>query len=128
MENEQPQASVSSTSDVQDRLDSLQHLLVSVLILMIIIGGTFWIFMMRQFRATSADLEFVKVQATNVMSQYQRNGPIIDDVVKKLQDFGRTNADFVPILAKYGLQPGAGTVPGAATRPSTSAPAKAPKK
>jgi hypothetical protein len=124
MENEQTQTPLSPEPvNLRDQLDSLQHLVTSTLVLLIILGGTFCIFLWRQVRATSVDLQFIQPQWTNVMAQYQKNGPIIDDVLKKLQDFGRSNPDFVPILTKYGLKPTAPAAPAAPTRlPGPAAP------
>ena len=113
MENEELQpAPVSEPQDevsnLRSQLDSLHHTVVSVMLLLIVISGTFWIYLLRQARTAKNDLEYmIKPSWTNVMVQFQRNGPIIDETVKKLQEFGRTNADFAPVLAKYGLKPGA---------------------
>ena len=45
------------------------------------------------------------------------------DFVKKVAEYGRTHPDYMPILAKYGLKPGAatGAPPVAATAPPPAA-------
>ena len=123
MENEPlPSASPSSPSsnveELRAQYNSLHSLLVSVLLLLIVIGGTFWVFLMRQAAYAKTDLGAVRVGYTNALVQFERTRPIIDETVKKLQDFGRTNADFVPILAKYNLLQAATSAPPATARPA----------
>ena len=50
----------------------------------------------------------------------------MDDFVNKITDYGRTHADFAPILAKYNLRPAGATGAPAAT--PVSPPAVKPKK
>jgi hypothetical protein len=128
MENEelksepQPQADISA---LQAQFDSLRHLLVSVLVLLIIVSGTLWIYLMRQVKDTSKALEDIRPQATNMIAQYDKARPVLDKFVANLQEFGRTHPDFVPILTKYGLKP-AGTL---GATPNTSVPTtSSPKK
>ena len=105
-------------AEVKAQYDSLHSLLVSLLLLVIVISGTFWIFLMRQVKTAKTDLNMVRIGYTNAAVQFERTRPIIDETVKRLQEFGRTNADFAPVLAKYNL-----------TSTATSAPpAKATKK
>ncbi len=105
MENEplhSPTAS-SELADLRAQCNSLHSLLVSLLLLMIVLGGTFWIFMMRQASYSKQDGGVAFINYTNAQAQFERTRPIIDETVKKLQAFGKTNADFVPILSKYNL-------------------------
>jgi hypothetical protein len=109
---------------LQAQCDSLHRLLVSTLFLMVIISGTLWIFLMRQSRTANTDLELaVKPAWTNAMAQFQRTGPVIDETVKKFQEFARTNSDFSPILAKYGLKAAgaAATAPAPSKTPAATA-------
>ena len=119
MENEQAQTTpqADEMAQLREQYDSLHHLVVSVLLLLIVISGTLWIFLRREMRTASADLEAILPSWTNAMAQFQRNGKIIDDTVAKFADFGKANPDFVPILSKYGIKPGAAAnAPGPATK------------
>jgi hypothetical protein len=111
MENEplSPVPEPSKTPDLQQQIHSLQHLLVSTLVLLVIISGTLWMFLLRQVRNTNADLPSLRQAWTNAAVVYQRNDPLMAEAVKRFQDFGRTNADFANLLSKYGLKPGAPT-------------------
>jgi hypothetical protein len=115
-------------NDLQAQYEALRHLVVSILILVIVISGTLNIYLLRQWRTASKDLAAIRPQAAQMFADYQRvSFPQINDFVKKVTDFGRTHADFVPILAKYGLKAAepTGSVPPAATSPK---PAALPKK
>ena len=122
MENEQPQPTTPpDVSELQAKLDSLQHLVVSILLLLIVVTGTFWIFLMRQVRTTGVDLAGFRAQATNVIAAYEKSDkPAMDSFIDKLREFGRTNPDFAPYLAKWGLT-------NVATAQTGRSPAAAPK-
>jgi hypothetical protein len=113
-------------NDTQAQLDALRHLITSTLILVIVISGTFNIYLLRQWRTVSKELEVVRPQAEKMVKDFQQNTPLMDDFVSKITDYGRTHPDFAPILAKYNLRP-AGAI-GAAPAPPTSSPATKPKK
>jgi hypothetical protein len=110
MENEQPQPPPQPDSvqlqELQAQSDSLHHFLVSILLVLILISGTFWIYLRRQAKTANADLQVIRMQWTNAMVQFQRSAPIMDQMAKKLQEFSRSNPDYAPILAKY-IRPGA---------------------
>jgi hypothetical protein len=114
-------------NDLQAQCDSLRHLITSTLILVIVISGTLNIYLLRQWRTTSKDLASIRPQAAGMIAEYQqKSGPLMNDFVNKLTEYGRTHPDFAPILAKYNIKPVAATsVPAAAPTP---APAAKPKK
>ncbi len=106
MENEPLQpAPAPDRSELTAQYNTLHSLVMSVILLCIVIGGTFCIFLLRQARFASADLEMVKINYTNVAVQYERARPVMDEMWRKLQDFSRTNPDFAPILSKYRVMP-----------------------
>lgn len=105
-----PPSSPVST-DLGAAYDSLHSLLVGVLLVSIVVSGTLCVFLLRQATYAKLDLNMVSAGYTNAAAQYERTKSIIDETVKKLQDFGRTNSDFVPILAKYNLLPGTNSAP-----------------
>ena len=107
------------SGDLQAQYDALRHMIVSLMVLVIIISGTLNIYLLRQWRSTSKDLTAIRPQATQMIAEFQKvSGPVMQDFVKKITDYGRTHPDFAPILVKYGL-----TNP-PSTLPTTSAPKK----
>lgn len=114
----------SHSSDVQAQLDGLRNLIVSLLILIVVVSGTFNIYLLRQWRTTSKDLVAVRPQAAQIIAEYQqKSGPLMQDFVKKLTEYGRAHPDFVPVLTNNGIKL---TAP---TNPPPGAPAAtAPKK
>lgn len=121
------QEQVAEPTDLEARVESLQNLVVSVLILGIVISGTLNIFLLRQWRFSKADLANIGPRAAQVISEYQKgDGPKMDEFLKKITDFGRTHPDFVPVLAKYGIKPASAPATGP-TSTATPAPGTASK-
>ena len=115
-------------AQLQEKYDSLRNLVGSLLVLMLVISGTMNIFLWRQVRYTHRDLEGFRAQAMPVITDYQTNsGPIMDNFVKQVTEYGRTHPDFAPIMNKYGLKPSAATTPTPAP-PTLNQPGTAPKK
>ena len=103
-------------NDLQAQYNALQHLVVSVLILVIMISGTLTIFLLRQWVWAKRDLAAIRPQATQMIADYQKvNAPVMTDFVEKLKKYGQTHPDFAPVLTKYNLKPAA---------PTTAAPAR----
>ena len=112
------------TNGLQDQVDGLRHLVVSILILVIVVSGTFTIYLLRQWRAVGKELTNFRPQATQVIADYQKvSVPVMTEFLKKITDFGRTHPDFMPILAKDNIKPTAGT----GTAPPSAVPAPAKK-
>ena len=92
--------------DLQAQYDALRHLVVSLLILVVVISGTLNIYLLRQWRSTSKDLAGIRPQASQMIADYQKtSGPVMQEFVKRITDYGKTHPDFAPVLAKYGLKP-----------------------
>ncbi|MGO8678425.1 MAG: hypothetical protein ACLQVX_21495 [Limisphaerales bacterium] len=82
--------------------DSLRQLVLSVLVLVIVISGTLNVFLLRQAKTSSQELETFRPQVNAIVAQYQKNiGPAMDDFVHKLVGYGKTHPDFDPILTRY---------------------------
>ena len=115
----------ASDNDLLAQFGALRHLVTSILILVIVISGTFNIYLLRQYKSVSRELAQMQPQAAQIIADYQqKSGPLMDDFVNKITEYGRTHADFAPIMAKYNLKPtAAASVPTAAP-----APAAKPKK
>jgi hypothetical protein len=128
MENaENPQSDPRPQPDVtelQEQFESLYHLVVSVLVLLIVVSGTLLIFILGQYRAVSRELEAIQPNTQAWIAQYHKVfGPQEDAFIKKLVEFGGTNADFQPVLARYGLKPPG--LPGAAPMAPAPSPGQA---
>jgi hypothetical protein len=133
---------LSEAPDLRAQYESLRHLIVSVLILLIVVSGTFNIYLLRQFRYAGKDLEGFKPYAQETMMNYQKgDGPAVENFLGRIVDYGRTHPDFAPILKKYRINPGPATggapmaLPPPGSTPKASgpaapalAPASAPKK
>jgi hypothetical protein len=113
----------SGRNDLQAQLDALRHLVVSMLILIVVISGTLNIYLLRQWRSTSKDLAAIRPQAAQMIADFQKSGPLMNDFIKRITEYGRTHPDFAPILAKYNLKPSTPT-----NAPAAPAPVAAPKK
>ena len=113
-------------NDLQAQYDALRHLVVSILILVIVVSGTLNIYFVRQWQGTRKDLAAIRPQAAQMIAEYQQKiGPIMNDFVNKLTEYGRTHPDFAPILTKHNLKPSA-----LAAAPPAASPSRpvAPKK
>ena len=110
-------------SDLQKQVDQLRLLIMSVLILVIVISGTFNLYLRRQQMSSSKELAATRT----MIAEYQKvRGPKIGAFVKQLVDYERSHPDFAPVLAEYGIRPAGPT----STPPAAlgSPPAAAPKK
>ena len=93
------------TSDLREQIDSLRHLVGSILILLVVVSGTLTIFLLREMKNVSKELEGYRPGATNIIALYQKQqGPAMDEFLKKIQQYGQAHKDFEPILIKYGLK------------------------
>ena len=90
--------------ELQNQVDSLQHLVVSILILMVVVSGTLSVFLLRQWRMSSKDLAATRPGASQFINDYNKErAPRIDAFLEKLREFGKTNPSFAPIMVRYGL-------------------------
>ena len=110
-------------SHLQSQIDSLNHLVTSLLILLVIVSGTLSVFLLRQYRMASKDLAAIRPGALQIIADYNKErAPRMDAFIERLRDYGRTHPDFVPILIRYGLVT---NIPTSAPAPP---PANVPKK
>lgn len=106
-------------TSVQQQVESLRQLIVSVLILIVVISGTLNIYLWRQVKYTRADLASYRDQANNAIADYQRvSAPLMREFVGRLTEFsksGKGDEALIGIMRKYGL-----------IAPNTNAPVVAP--
>lgn len=111
----------AGSTDLQEQCESLKHLMVSVLILVLVISGTLNIFFLRQLRDARRELAMIRPQMQQMITTYQKTeAPMMQAIANKFADYGRTHVDYAPILSKYGIK--------AAGPTNTSGPAPAEKK
>jgi hypothetical protein len=110
-----PEAEVSQ---LESQVAALQHLVTTLLVLLVIVSGTLSIFLLRQWQMARKDLGAIRPSALQIIADYNKErAPRMDAFLDKLKDYGRTHPDFVPILVRYGLAtnvaPAAGAAPSA---------------
>ena len=89
-------------NDLTAQFEALRHLVFSILVLVLVISGTLNIYLLRQVRYASKDLAAIRPQAAQMIAEYQKvSGPLMNDFIKKVSDYGHTHPDFAPVLAKY---------------------------
>ena len=125
-----------SSTGASSHGDAVQLQLTILLIGLIVLAGTFAVFVWRQVRYMKADLALLKPIAALHIQGYNQEKPTVDALVARIVEYGRTHPDFEPIMRKYQLQAftNAPAAPAAAkpaapvpARPATN-PAPAPKK
>jgi hypothetical protein len=117
----------ADSTDLREQIESLRHLVGSVLILLVVVSGTLTIFLLRELKNTSAQLDAFRPGATNMIAVYQKQqAPAMDEFIKRIQQYGQTHRDFDPVLYKYGLKnpPSTGLAPAPIAVPSNTPPKK----
>jgi len=95
----------SELSELQAECLWLRRQIQTILILAIIVSGTLCLYLWRQVRYTRSDLNNIRPQAQQIIAEYtQASGPNMDEFVRSVATYGRTHADFAPIMAKYRLE------------------------
>ncbi len=105
-------ANLPDPAEWQAQCDSLRQLVVTVLVLLLVVSGTLTIYLLRQWRYASRDLEAMRPQA----AQFSKMAGPVNQFVNELIDFSRQHPDFAPILAKNGIR-SAGTAPATGVAP-----------
>jgi hypothetical protein len=98
------ESSRADLTQLEARCNALRQLVTSLLVLMIVVSGTLSLFLLRQVRYSSRDLEALRPQAMQLITEYQKtSGPAMDEFVKKITEYGQAHPDFKPIMTAYGL-------------------------
>jgi hypothetical protein len=113
--------------------DCLQRQVTILLLALAIISGTFFVFLWRQVRYARRDLEAMKPPASQIIQEFNQSKPTMDAFIGKLAEYGRTHADFAPIVTKYKISSTAAPAPtatslkpAAVSQPAAAKPAAAP--
>jgi len=97
-------APASELSDLQQQIDSLRHVVVSALVLIIVLSGGINLYLLRQVSYSRKDLAVVQAQAGPVINEYLTNsGPQMDLFIGRLAEYSRVHPDFHDISLRYGL-------------------------
>lgn len=94
------QTPLPDVTDLQAQCQWLRKQIQITLLLLILVSGILALFLQRQNKYVTQDLNSVKP----VIENYTKNqGPMMDDLIKRLLDYSHAHADFAPIAKKYGL-------------------------
>jgi len=111
-----PAPAPAESDDWRAQCESLQQLVVMALVLLLVVSGTMTIYLLRQWKFASKDLETLKEQTAPGMANFSKlNGPM-NQFVSELIEFSKQHPDFAPILARDGIRPSASS---ASTPPGT---------
>jgi hypothetical protein len=102
---ENPIPAHSDANELQSQYEALRHVVVSILIILLVISGTFTIFLLRQYRSTKADIANAEPQVRQMWVEYSREKQVMDQFVSQIVEYSRTHSDFMPVLTKYGIKP-----------------------
>jgi hypothetical protein len=90
--------------ELRGQLRQLRILLLLAVSLLLLLAGAVNIVLIYQKTVVQRELLSSRGKAQQVLEQYQRQeSPAYASFVNQLVAFSRTNADFQPILVKYGL-------------------------
>ena len=118
--------SVEATEKTSALASQLQLLQLALIIL----SGTFATYLYIQVHRARIDLTVLKQVFLPMDQQFvTQEKPLGDAFIGKLSEYGRTHADFLPILKKYQIPVATAAPPPAALAPAPAKPAApAPKK
>src|SRR5438552_1847128 len=91
-------------NELQAQFEALRHLVISLLVLALVISGTLTIYLLRQWRFTHSELAPFRPVATQMINDYERRRPVMDQFLVRLADHGKTHPELIPLLNRYGLR------------------------
>ena len=87
-------------NDLQAQCQWLRKQVQITLILLIMVSGILALFLQRQNKYATLDLNGVRP----MIEEYAKTqAPMMDDFVKRLMEYGKGHPDFTAIYKKYGL-------------------------
>ena len=113
-------------NELQAQFDTLRHLVVSILILVVVMSGTLNIYLLRQVRDTTRELAGLRQQFAQMSAGYQNEFPWMQEILKRFTEYGQTHPTFARIRTKFNLIPGGptGAAPTTTTPHAPAAPLK----
>ena len=111
--------------DLREHYAALHSLLTTLLVALTLVSLTLTAFIGLQSRRAGKEVKAIRPQATQIIEAYQKQQPAIKKFVAQLAEYGKSHADFEPIMKKYGLNnltaTDATATPKIPTTPPTSA-------
>ncbi|HTL16493.1 MAG TPA: hypothetical protein VL793_04605 [Patescibacteria group bacterium] len=98
-----PSPSPSDLEQVKEQCAQLQQLVSSLLLILIVISGTLSVFLLREWRFAKAEVNTIEPAAMQLITEDANSRAGVQDFMKKLAEYSRTNQDFGPIALKYRL-------------------------
>ena len=113
------------SSDVVANLQTQVHYL---LIALILLTGIFATYVYIQARRMQADLTATKLAGEPILQAFAQEKATVEAFLAKLVEYGKTHADFAPVLAKHPwfFQMQTSSPPATATVPKSAKPAATP--
>jgi len=99
---------------------ALKNQVFTLLMALLVVSGTLTVYLFRQASLTGSDL----AQAKQLNVLVTQNEATLESFLGQLVEYGKKHPDFLVLLKKYGITPGAAPIAPAAA----AAPAAAPKK
>jgi hypothetical protein len=100
MNESQPQSGVS------EQIAALQHQVFTLMLVLVVVSGTFVAYVYYQSRQLSKTIELTRQQAAQIAKVYNQDFPVVQALVKQLAAYGQAHPDFQQaVLKKYNITP-----------------------
>ena len=103
--------------DSDSEISALRNQIFTLLLALVVVTGTFAVYMFRQASLTNKDIATAKQEgAEQLIATFNKNQAAINDFEKRLVAYGQMHPEFRPVLVKYGLAPMSAALTGAPAR------------
>jgi hypothetical protein len=102
----------NTNNDTSYELAAIRNQLFTLLIALIVVTGTFTVYLFRQTSMAGKDI----AQAVNAEKEMGGTEAAITDFVNKLVIYGEKHPEFLPVLKRHGIAPVPGVPPVAPPR------------
>ena len=99
---------ISRTSDLaelKNECADLRRQTTLLLAALVIVSLTLSAFLGLQAVRSKKELDVLRPQMAQIADANKKEEPLIQNFVSRLGEFGRTHADFAPVLNKYQIRP-----------------------
>jgi type II secretory pathway component PulF len=96
------------TDNNNAEIAALKNQVFTLLVALIVVSGTLTVYLYRQASLTRKDMALIQQQGKQITAVLNQNEAVVSTFVTRLMAYGEKHSDFVPVLKKYGLAPGAG--------------------
>ena len=106
MNESQPQPGVSEQLGVSEQIAALQHQVFTLMLILLIVSGTFVAYVYYQSRQLGKTIETSRLQAAQIAKVYNQDFPVVQSLIKQLAAYGQAHPDFQQaVLKKYNITP-----------------------